>query len=86
LFFAAGLKKPFLYSLRAPVSVPLAQEIASGFVFQHSLHLEDMGSGKDLLRWLFRSKRSWNKAQKSDYRFLLKKGFIDSVFGRPIKG
>ncbi len=86
LFLAAGLKKPFLYSLRAPVSVPLAQEIASGFVFQHSLHLEDMGSGKDLLRWLFRSKRSWNKAQKSDYRFLLKKGFIDSVFGRPIKG
>jgi hypothetical protein len=82
LFSAAGLKQPFKYTLRVPVSVSLAQEITSGFVFQHSLYLEDMGSSLDLLRWLFLSKRAWSPAQKSEYRYLLKKGLSSLVLGK----
>jgi glycosyltransferase involved in cell wall biosynthesis len=82
LFSAAGLKQPFKYTLRVPVSVSLAQENTSGFFFKHSLYLEDMGSSLDLLRWLFLSKRAWSPAQKSEYRYLLKKGLSSLVLGK----
>jgi hypothetical protein len=81
LFLAAGLTKPFPYSLRVPVSDPLAQEITSGFVFQHSLYLEDMGSSRDLLCWLFHSRKAWSPKQKLAYRYLWKKGLSSALFG-----